>query len=304
MKIGFIGLGNMGGPMAANVARAGHEVLAYDADAARLAQFAAETGARAAASLEELGSCEAVIAMLPTGAVVREVLLSAQDGGFLRNFHPDLLVIDMSSSEPVGTRELGAELAKHDVRLVDAPVSGGMARAADGTLAIMLGADEETDARRAEPILCTMGARIFRTGPLGSGHAMKALNNYVSAASFAATAEALLTGRRFGLDPAVMVDIMNVSTGKNFHTEVVMKDHVVDRRFATGFKIGLLTKDVRIAVDLAEAMDVETPVLDLVYDRWKGATDRLGADRDNSEAVLSWDRSRAEAQASRKAGAA
>ncbi len=136
----------------------------------------------------------------------------------------------------------------------------------------MLGADDEADAARAEPILKTMGERIFRTGSLGSGHAMKALNNYVSAACFAATAEALLVGEQFGLDPSVIVDIMNVSTGKNFQTEMVMMKHVVERQFATGFKIGLLTKDIRIAADLADQLKVETPVLDLVYARWKDAT--------------------------------
>lgn len=291
MKIGFIGLGNMGGPMAANVARAGHELLAYDADAARLAAFVAETKATSA-SLGDLGDCEIVVTMLPTGPIVRDVLLSEQEEVFLKKARPGLLVIDMSSSEPVGTRELGADLAAHGVQLVDAPVSGGMVRAAEGTLAIMLGADDEASAARAEPVLKTMGSRIFRTGALGSAHAMKALNNYVSAASFAATAEALLAGERFGLDPAVMVDIMNMSTGRNFHTEVVMQEHIVRRQFATGFKMGLLAKDVKIAAELAEALNLDAPVLDLIRARWQGASDQMGADRDHSEAVLSWDRDR------------
>jgi 3-hydroxyisobutyrate dehydrogenase len=297
MTIGFIGLGTMGGPMATNVVKAGHDVLAYDADAACLAAFCAETGARPAEQLAQLGACEVVVTMLPTGAIVRDVLRSAGADGFTADPHPDLLVIDMSSSEPVGTQELGRSLGERGIALVDAPVSGGMARAAAGTLAIMLGADEEGLAQRAEAVCLSMGTRIFRTGPLGSGHAMKALNNYVSAACFAASAEALLIGERFGLDPGVIVDIMNASTGKNFQTEVVMKAHVVDRQFETGFKIGLLTKDVRIATDLAEAMALETPVLDLIYARWKSATDELGADRDNSEAVLSWDRDRAKVPA-------
>jgi 3-hydroxyisobutyrate dehydrogenase len=297
MKIGFIGLGTMGGPMASNVVKAGHEVLAHDADAARVAEFCAETGASPAGSLANLGTCEVVVSMLPTGAIVREVLLSGGADGFLATPHPDLLVIDMSSSEPVGTQTLGKALGEHGIALVDAPVSGGMARAALGTLAIMLGADDEALARRAEPVLLAMGSRVFRTGPLGSGHAVKALNNYVSAACFAASAEALLIGERFGLDPGVIVDIINASTGKNFQTEVVMKNHVVERQFATGFKIGLLTKDIRIATKLAEAMDVEAPVLDLVHARWKSATEQLGADRDNSEAVLSWDRDRVKVQA-------
>jgi 3-hydroxyisobutyrate dehydrogenase len=297
MKVGFVGLGTMGAPMAANVVKAGYDVVAHDADAARVSEFCAETGASPAGSLAQLGTCDVVVAMLPTGAIVREVLLSQGADGFLANPRPDLLVIDMSSSEPVGTQTLGKALAEHGVRLVDAPVSGGMARAALGTLAIMLGADVEALAARAEPVLLAMGTRVFRTGSLGSGHAVKALNNYVSAACFAASAEALLIGERFGLDPSVIVDIINASTGKNFQTEVVMQNHVVERKFATGFKIGLLTKDIRIATELAVAMDIEAPVLDLVYARWKSATDHLGAERDNSEAVLSWDRDRVEVQA-------
>jgi 3-hydroxyisobutyrate dehydrogenase len=135
-----------------------------------------------------------------------------------------------------------------------------------------------------------MGDRLFETGGLGSGHAMKALNNFVAATSFAATAEAMLIGRRFGLDESTMVEIMNVSTGRNFHTDVVMKEHVIGGRYATGFAVGLLAKDVKIAADLGEAVGLDAPLSRLVGARWAEARDHLGPTRDNTEAILAWDR--------------
>ncbi len=153
----------------------------------------------------------------------------------------------------------------------------------------MIGGDDKPAIERARPILSLMGDRLFETGGLGSGHAMKSLNNYIAAATFAASAEALLIGQRFGLDPATMFDIINVSTGRSFISEVVMKEHVITGKFATGFTVGLLAKDVRIAADLGEAMNLDAPVLRLVRDRWALARDRLGATRDNAEAVKSWD---------------
>jgi 3-hydroxyisobutyrate dehydrogenase len=195
----------------------------------------------------------------------------------------------MSSSEPNGTRELGAALARGGIVLLDAPVSGAVPRAQTGTLTIMIGGDDAAAIERSRPLLSAMGNRLFETGGLGSGHAMKALNNFVAAAGYTAAAEALLIGRRFGLDPTRMLEIMNVSTARNFNTEVVMKEHVVDRKFATGFTLGLLAKDVKIAADLAAEVKVDAPLAQLVKDRWALARDRLGAARDNSEAILGWD---------------
>lgn len=289
MRVGFIGIGNMGGPMAANVAKAGHDLVAYDTDRARLERFAAETGARPAKDLAEVGSQDFVVAMLPTGAIVRAVMLEAEGGALVAAMKSGTVVIDMSSSEPVGTQALGAELGSRGAVLVDAPVSGGVPRAQAGTLAIMIGGEAEAVAR-ARPLLACMGDRLFETGGLGSGHAMKALNNFVAATSFAATAEAMLIGRRFGLDETTMVEIMNVSTGRNFHTDVVMKDHVIGGRYATGFAVGLLAKDVGIAADLGRAVGLDAPLSRLVGARWAEARDRLGPTRDNTEAILAWDR--------------
>jgi 3-hydroxyisobutyrate dehydrogenase len=286
MRVGFIGIGNMGWPMAVNVSKAGHDVTVYDTDPDRSARFAAEHGGKPAQQLAQLSGVEAVITMLPNGHIVRDVF--AELGSRLQR---GTVAIDMSSSDPTGTRSLGQILARSDVVLLDAPVSGTVTRAQPGTLTIMIGGDDRAAIERVKPLLGSMGNRLFETGPLGSGHAMKALNNFVAAAGFAAAAEALLAGQRFGLDAGRMLEIMNVSTGRNFNTEVVMSEHVVGRKFATGFALGLLAKDVKIAADLAVATDLDAPLTRLVAERYALAQTQLGGARDNTEAILSWDNS-------------
>ena len=292
MRVGFIGIGNMGRPMAAHVAKAGHAVTVFDLDAARAASFVQEHGAAAAANIGEVGGeREIIVTMLPTGADVRAVLME-MDGGLAGHLGPGTLVVDMSSSEPVGTRELGAELAAHDIVLIDAPVSGGVPGAEAGTLTIMIGGENEDAIGRATPVLEAMGRNLFRTGPLGSGHAMKALNNYVAAAGFTAAAEAMLVGGKFGLDPATMIDIINVSTGRNFNTEHPIKDHVLPGTFATGFGLSLMTKDVGIAGDLAKQIGVDAPVATLIQTLWRDALAAEGADQDFTAAYRHWKKTR------------
>lgn len=288
-RIGFVGIGNMGWPMAANLVRAGFAVSVFDAEPARAGAFAKEFGAAAAATLRELAAADIVVTMLPTGRLVREVLVEAEGGALAASLAEGAVVVDMSSSEPVGTRELGPILAKRGVMLVDAPVSGGVPGAEKGTLSIMVGADDDALYDRVAPVLSAMGKRLFRTGGLGSGHAMKALNNYAAAAAFVAACEALIVGKRFGLDPAVMIDIMNQSTGRSFNTEFVIKDEVIPRTFTTGFKLGLMAKDVKIAGDLARSMRVKAPVSKLVSEIWADACERIGADHDFSEAIKRWE---------------
>jgi 3-hydroxyisobutyrate dehydrogenase len=289
MRVGFIGIGNMGTPMAANILKAGHQLIVYDKEPTKSAQFATAHGCARAQAFADLAAVDFMITMLPTGQIVRDVYLSEQGSGLAPHLTGTTIAIDMSSSEPNGTRELGAALARGGIVLLDAPVSGAVPRAQTGTLTIMIGGDDAAAIERSRPLLSAMGNRLFETGGLGSGHAMKALNNFVAAAGYTAAAEALLIGRRFGLDPTRMLEIMNVSTARNFNTEVVMKEHVVDRKFATGFTLGLLAKDVKIAADLAAEVKVDAPLAQLVKDRWALARDRLGAARDNSEAILGWD---------------
>ncbi len=287
VRVGFVGIGNMGWPMAKRVLGGGFALTVLDVDRARVARFAAETGSAGAESGAALaGAADIVITMLPTGAVVRDALLGA--GGIARSLARGAIVVDMSSSDPNGTRELGRALAELGIALVDAPVSGGVRRAEPGTLAIMIGGEDEAAIARARPVLETMGAKLFRTGPLGSGHAMKALNNYVAAAAFAATSEALLVGKRFGLEPGVMVEVLNASSGRNFHTDVVFPDHVVGGKFAAGFALGLMAKDVGIAADLAREIGVEAPLCRLTSELWTGARDAVGATADFTASYKHW----------------
>ena len=280
-RIGFIGIGNMGRPMAANVAKAGFPLSVLDIDSNRARSFAQSVGGRAADSSADLAAVsDLVVTMLPTGREVRQALFEAEGGALGKGLKPGAVVIDMSSADPVGTKALGAELKARGIALVDAPVSGGVPRAENGTLAIMVGGDDEAAIARATPLLEIMGKQIFRTGPLGSGHAMKALNNYVAAAAFTASAEALVLGGKFGLDPAVMVEVLNASSGRNFNTEFPIKHQVLTQSFAAGFALALMAKDVGIAGSMADAIGARAPMTDLVRRLWAEARDTLppGAD--------------------------
>jgi 3-hydroxyisobutyrate dehydrogenase len=212
---------------------------------------------------------------------VREVVVEVVDC-----LDPGSVVVDMSSSSPTGTRQLGRLLAARSVDLLDAPVSGGVPRAEAGTLAIMAGGEPHV-LERCRPLLAAMGEPIFSTGPLGSGHAMKALNNHVSAAGLLAAAEALIIGRRFGLDPDVMVDVLNASSGRNNSTENKFKQQVFSRRFSSGFALHLMVKDLATALDLAEATGTPASFSDRCRELWSAAQASLEPDADHT-AVVQW----------------
>jgi len=290
-NIGFIGLGNMGVPMAANLIKGGYNVIACDIAADRAEQFAKAHDARAETDLAALGqAADVVITMLPSGHDVRHVLLEADGGALSASLRCGAIVIDMSSSAPVGTRELGRELAGKNITLVDAPVSGGVPRAKDGTLAIMIGGEPAAVAA-VKPVLSRMGAKLFEVGALGCGHAMKALNNFLAGTSFAAASEAMRVGKQFGLDPSTMIDVINVSTGRSFPTDLVIKQHVLSGNFATGFALGLLAKDVGIAAELASQVGADAPIVRMISEMWAEARDGLGGDCDHSRAAAYWERS-------------
>jgi 3-hydroxyisobutyrate dehydrogenase len=277
----------MGRPMVGHLARAGHSITVMDVDAAAARRVAADATVRIAVGPEDFRHTDFVVTMLPTGAIVRDVLVGA--GGVAPELPRGALIVDMSSSEPEGTRELGAILTGLGISLVDAPVSGGVPRATDASLTIMIGGDGPTIAR-ARPVLELMGKRLFEVGALGAGHAMKALNNYVSAAAFEATSEALLIGKRFGIDPTLLIDILNVSTGRTFHSELSMKDHVIAGRHAAGFLLALAAKDVRIAAGLAATLKIPAPMLALSAAQMSAASEALGPKADVTEAIKVWDR--------------
>ncbi len=188
----------------------------------------------------------------------------------------------MSSSDPATTRELGALLKKKGIRMLDSPVSGAKAKAADGTLALMVGGDA-TLLKRVRPVLSAMGTEIFHCGGLGAGHATKALNNYLGAAGTVAGMEALLIGEKFGLDPKTLIAVINASTGKNSTTERKIPQQVFTQAFASGFALALMTKDVGIAEGLARSLGMETPYLKQTLKVWRAALSRLPAGADHTE---------------------
>ncbi|SDH86810.1 NAD(P)-dependent oxidoreductase [Agrococcus jejuensis] len=283
--VGFIGLGVMGDPMSSNVAKAGFDLRLHDADPQVSAALAERIGATAV-DRDGLAACDVVVCMLPTSAIVRAVLV---DGDALAApLRPGTVVVDMSSSDPSETVETGRALAAHGVVLVDAPVSGARERAVAGTLAIMLGGDDEDAIARAIPVIEAMSSTITRTGALGTGHAMKALNNFVAAAAYAASSEALVAGERFGLDRRVMLDILNVSTGMSWVTQNVTGPQILDGAFASGFALPLMTKDVRIAQQVQRAVGHEAPVCDAVAGALGDALDALGT-VDHTRAYEFWE---------------
>jgi 3-hydroxyisobutyrate dehydrogenase len=277
LSVGFIGLGAMGDPMVRRLAASGVSLGLYDADPVRSAGLAVELGAHSATSLADLAQGAAVlITMLPNSAIVETVLAEA-----LPHLAPGALVLEMSSGHPIRTRALADVVAASGGTLCDAPVSGGVPRARSGDLAIMLGGPEEACAR-AEPILRHMGSSIQRTGPVGSAHAMKALNNLVSAGGFLIGIEALLIGSKFGLDPDTMVDILNASTGMNNSTQKKFKQFVLSRAFNAGFGLDLMVKDLGIATSIAAETGTTAPFSTLCHDIWGAGQKALGPGQDHT----------------------
>jgi 3-hydroxyisobutyrate dehydrogenase len=290
--IGFIGLGNMGYPMAGHLAT-GFTILAYDAVAATTERFAREFSTRRPERLADLAPCTVVMTMLPTSAVVREVLTGGGEASLANSLKPGSLLIDTTSSVPSATVAMGELLARRGIAMIDAPVSGGRKGAIAADLVFMMGGNDDAAIARAKPILEVLGPRQYRTGALGCGNVMKAMNNYVSGAAFVATCEALVIGRQYGLDPQVMVDILNVSTGRNFSTENSM-DRIVNRTFDGTFKLGLFTKDLKMAAEMADARGVTAPLSHLVHDRMEEARARIGGDGDHTTAYTYWEKQIAE----------
>jgi len=267
VKVAFLGLGLMGSLMTANLRKAGFEVSSFDLNGSGNCKSAREAAENSSV----------LITMVPDGKAVRKAVMAALPG-----LAAGAIVIDMSSSDPATTRELGALLKKKGIHMLDSPVSGAKAKAADGTLALMVGGDAAL-LERVRPVLSAMGSEIFHCGGLGSGHATKALNNYLGAAGTVAGMEALLIGEKFGLDPKTLIDVINASTGKNSTTERKIPQQVFTKAFASGFALALMTKDVGIAEGLARSLRMETPYLKQTLKVWSAALSRLPAGADHTE---------------------
>jgi 3-hydroxyisobutyrate dehydrogenase len=272
--------------MAANLVRGGVDLTVYDLDAVRQSEFTAGHACMPARHPKDFFGVSTLITMLPDGHAVAEVV-RVWEGGLLTVLEPGSTIVDMSSSSPRGTIELLADAQLQGLEVVDAPVSGGVPRATDATLSIMVGAGDEAFAK-VESTLRLLGKAIFRTGPVGSGHAMKALNNVIAATAYAAVAEAIEVGRAYSLDPKTLIDVVNESTGRSFTSEVVFGQNVITGSYSTGFALGLLAKDAGIAADMASAVDVDAPVLQLVAERWEEALAGAGFAADHSRAHTAW----------------
>jgi 3-hydroxyisobutyrate dehydrogenase len=280
-EIGFVGVGNMGWPMAACLVGAGYSVRLADASRSVTDNFVQQVGGSAPATLAELaGGSDIVITMLPTSAIVSTVLADGADT-LLAGLKPGSIVIDMTSGQPAVTQALAQRVAAAGSILIDAPVSGGVPRARTGQLAIMVGADAAI-LERVRPVLEAMGTTIQHCGAVGAGQAMKALNNLVSAGGFLIGIEALLIGQKFGLDTGMMVDVLNASTGMTNSSQKKFKQFVLSRGFDSGFGLDLMVKDLSIALQIGRDTATPTPFAALCREMWAAASAMLGPGQDHT----------------------
>jgi 3-hydroxyisobutyrate dehydrogenase len=276
-RVCFVGIGNMGWPMAARLVQAGFQVAVADAVAGRAKAFVDQVGGEAVDGLTAAAkAADVIITMLPTSAHVAAIVTEARAG-----LGTGKILVDMSSGAPAATQKIARDLDTIGVTVVDAPVSGGVSRAVSGELAIMTGGNPQA-LDRVDPILRAMGTTIHRIGPVGAGQAMKALNNLVSAGGFLVAVEALVIGQQFGLDPALMTDVLNASTGMNNSTQKKLKQFVLSRKFDSGFGLDLMVKDLSIALEVGRDGSAPTPFSALCREMWASAASMLGKGQDHT----------------------
>jgi len=249
-RIGFVGLGNIGFPMCRRLLESGYEVLAYDANPEAVSRLE-DTPAEPADSLKALAAADVVLLSLPGSDVVEEVVLG--EGGLAEGLSPGKVLIDTSSSRPSSTRDLAKKLAESGVEMLDAPVSGGVLRAEEGMLAVMVGGREEVFERWRE-VLESFGEKIFHVGDHGAGHLVKSLNNLLSATTLASAAEAVILAEKAGVAPETLLEVINAGNGRSYSTEVKFPKFILDRSFDDGFALGLMVKDLKIALETAAEM--------------------------------------------------
>ena len=248
--IGFVGLGSMGSVMVSLLSKEKFNLIAYDINT----EIELDSDITCAKNLRELVNCNILILILPNGSIVKETVLQLVEYGFKGQ------VIDMSSSHPQQTIELQELVKQNCISVVDAPVSGGVKKAINGTLMVMVGGSQEDF--KAIKILLECFGTVRHIGPLGAGHAMKALNNYVSASGLLASMQALATAEAYGIKANEFIKVINSSTGKNNSTQVKFLPFVIPRRYESGFSLSLMTKDVEIASSIIKDAEFSTPLSD------------------------------------------
>ena len=269
----------MGQPMVRNLLRGGFAVTGYDLNAAVLATLSQEAGFQAAASPQAVAAqVDVLILMLPDSKVI-DALLWTQ--GLAAQLPAGLTVLDMSSSDPVCSRDNATRLAALGIHFVDAPVSGGVKRAVDGSLSIMMGG-ESAHVAAVKPVLQAMGKTLVHVGAAGAGHAVKALNNYVSASGLVAVCEALVAAEKFGIDPHLVNQVFNASTGKNNTTEHKVENFMLSGAFNSGFALGLMRKDLQTAQSFIERMDSPDTFAQVCLNTWMAAEKHLAPGADHT----------------------
>lgn len=278
----FLGLGAIGRPMAARLARGG-PLTVWNRTAERAAEFAREYRAvHASTPREAAAGADVVITCLPTSREV-EALLDGPDG-LLAGLARGALLLDCTSGDPTSSRRIAARLAERGVAFADAPVSGGTNGAESGTLTIMVGGDEATF-ERARPILALLGSRIAHLGPVGAGHAVKAVNNALLAVNILAVGEGLAALVKAGVPARAALDVLNVSSGRSFVSETLVPERVLTGAWPRTFRLALLQKDIGIATALLRETGVEGPILDLAGELFTRARTALGESADYLEAI-------------------
>jgi len=289
-KIGFVGIGHMGNPMAGHLVKAGFDVTVYDIRPETVEIFVGQHGGKRATSLQEVAEgADAVITMLPNDKVVRKVVLGDGADGVAAALRKGAVVMDMSTSDPVGTRSLAEALKPRGIEVVDAPVMGGVVFAKDASLDIMVGGDPAA-AERCLPVLRAIGRNVIQCGDVGNAHALKALANYVNACALINSIEALTIGKCFGLDPKMMAEALTtMCAGRNHPVQKKIVPHVFTRQYGTGMAMGFIAKDVRIALDTAKAVGAFAPLAERVSELWSAAAEKLGSERDQTEIARYWE---------------
>jgi 3-hydroxyisobutyrate dehydrogenase-like beta-hydroxyacid dehydrogenase len=279
-KIGFIGVGNMGGPMALNMVKAGHALVIHDVNPNALKPFGNKV--QVAASPAEVASeAEIVMVSLPRPEIVHGVVFG--EGGIAVGKKRKIFV-DLSTTGPRMAKAISDELKGRGVVALDAPVSGGVSGAVKGTVAVML-AGPKREADLVAPLLAPVGKVFYIGAEPGMGQTMKLINNVLSATATAATAEVMVMGTKFGLDPKLMIEVLNAGTGRNSATENKFPNEILPRRFQGGFALGLMVKDLKLALDTAESLHVPMWVAQAVKQLWLYAEGHGGPDQDSTELI-------------------
>lgn len=282
MNTAFLGLGAIGTPMAAHLAKRG-PLTVWNRTAARAAEFARTHGARAAATPREAAvQSDVVITCLPTSHEVEALLEGAE--GVLAGLRQGALMIDCTSGDPGTSRRIAERLAKRGIAFADAPVSGGTSGAEAGTLTVMVGGDSATF-ERARPVLSAFGKRIEHLGPVGSGHAMKAVNNALLAVNILAAGEGLAALVKAGVSARTAVEVLNASSGRSFVTDALIPERVLTGSWPKTFRLALLDKDVGIARTFLKETGIEAPILNLAGELFEAAHTELGERADHVEVI-------------------